>query len=310
MLIFRVLGPLEIETSTRIVRPTGSLQRTLLLTLLTSTQRLVSTGMLIDELWNGQHPDRVENALQAHVSRLRQKLASLEPDAATSRLIAHSSGYELVVGEGELDAEIFANALTDIRARQSGTPPAVTAEALQDALGLWRGPMFGAARGGPRCRAASARYEELRLGALESLIDCELQCGEHARTIPLLRDLLREHPFQERFSQQLMIALYRCGRQAEALDVYRALRFRLMDELGLEPSPRMRDYERAILEQDPMLGRPAQVHVAGPVSAAGPASGVGPVSAVEGKAQPAVRPGGVLSKNLLRTLGREPSIAG
>lgn len=312
MLIFRILGPLEIVTPNRTVRPPASLQRTLLFALLTSTQRMVSTETLIDELWHGVHPERVENALQAHVSRLRQKLASLEPEATEPRIIAHSSGYELVVGEGELDAEIFVRTLEEIRARHDVTPPAVTAEALRAALKLWRGPMDAGAAAGSFCHAASARYEELRLGASEALIDCELRCGEHARIIPAIRDLLWQHPFQERFSQQLMLALYRCGRQAEALDVYRTLRSRLMDELGLEPSPTMRDYERAVLEQDPRLGLPVTAHTRddGSSDVSSEVSVEVSLPAGEQKARPAPRRGEVSGQvHLLRTTSQEPTMA-
>jgi DNA-binding SARP family transcriptional activator len=130
------------------------------------------------------------------------------------------------------------------------------ARELRDILALWRGPVLGGVIDGTAARAGATRYEELRLAALDLLYDCELRSGNHAAVIPELRDMVARHVFKERFYQQLMIALYRSGRQSEALAVYRDLSRRLTDELGLEPSPTMREYERAILDQDPALELP------------------------------------------------------
>ncbi|HEX4725791.1 MAG TPA: AfsR/SARP family transcriptional regulator [Pseudonocardiaceae bacterium] len=257
MLTFRILGPLEISTPARTVRLRGSLQRGLLMVLLANARKIVSTESLITELWADTHPDNVENALHAHVSRLRQRLASYEPSSERSRLITYPSGYQLMVSDEELDACVFAARLDEIGGRRQDDPAAAVPE-LRLLLAMWRGQVFGGLAETPLCMAAGARYEELRLAALELLFDGELCAGNHLRIIPELREVLVEHSYKERFHQQLMIALYRSGRQADALDVYRELRRRLTDDLGIEPSPRMRGYERAVLDHDPVLELPFQ----------------------------------------------------
>lgn len=249
---FGILGPLEIRTEVRSVRLRGALQNRLLLTLLVNADQLVITDNLIGEVWPDIQPDRVENALQAHVSRLRRKLAELEPDSTIPRLVTHTSGYQLIVAPQELDSEVFVRELERIRESREEAPEVAVLE-LRACLNKWRGPVLGGVRGGPICEAATVRYEELRLSALELLFDLELQSGRHARLVSELRQLLAKYPFHERFWQQLITALYRCGRQAEALAVYRQLWNRLTDEFGLEPTPAMRAYERAILERDTSL---------------------------------------------------------
>ena len=259
MLTFRILGPLEMITEAHTLRPKGSLQSALLTTLLANARQLVPTDALIVELWGEEHPSRVENALQAHISRLRRRLSALEPDATESRLVTHASGYQLLVADEELDAADFISGLEEIRGRAHADPSGAVRR-LRDLLDLWRGQAFGSLPLGPIRQAAAARYEESRVAALELLFEQELREGNHARIIPELRELLGRYKFQERFRQQLMVALYRSGRQADALNVYRELWHRLSEELGLEPSPTMRQYERAILDHDPSLhlqARPA-----------------------------------------------------
>src|SRR6266568_6201897 len=260
MLRFCILGPLEIHTATRTVRLRGSIQRRLLLVLLANARKLVLTDNLIGELWPDGAPSRVENALQAHVSRLRQRLMSLEPEHRQRRLVSHPAGYQLLVDDDDLDSGVFILELERITPLAAADPIAA-ADQLRTALALWRGPVLGGHVGGPLCAAAVVRYEESYLAAQELLFDCELSVGNHAKIVPDLRDVLSRYPFQERFWQQLMIALYRCGRQGEALNVYRELWNRLSDELGLEPTPAMRDYERAILAQDPILDLPPSLDV-------------------------------------------------
>jgi SARP family transcriptional regulator, regulator of embCAB operon len=248
---FSILGDCEIRTATRTVRPRGPLERALLVTLLISTRQVVPTAALIEELWAGQYPARVENALQAHVSRWRRRLAALEP-GAPPRLVTHPAGYMLLVQDDELDATIAARQLDQIRLRHWSEPREAVA-ALRSVLGLWRGPALLGVACGPICRAAATRYEELRIAAWELLFEAELRAGHHQSMIPEIQDVLAAHPFHERFWQQFIVALYRSGRQVDALNVYRQLRRRLTEELGMEPSPAMRTYERAILAQDPRL---------------------------------------------------------
>lgn len=252
MMRFSILGDFEIQTPTRIVHPKGSLERVLLVTLLVRMRKVVPIASLIEELWGSQPPARVENALQAHVSRWRRRLGVLDPEMPRPRLITYPAGYQLLVDDDELDASVVTRRLERIRARPGGDPQQTVAE-LRSLLALWRGPALTGIVCGPICRAAAIRYEELLIAAWELLFDAELRAGNHTGLIPEIQDVLARHSFNERFWQQFIIALYRSGRQVDALNVYHKLRQRLTEELGLEPSPAMRYYERAILVQDPEL---------------------------------------------------------
>ncbi|WP_063790251.1 AfsR/SARP family transcriptional regulator [Streptomyces sp. NRRL B-24085] len=246
---FLLLGGLEIraECGSRATFR-SELQRTLMHVLLVSEGKTVSVDALIDELWGELPPSGVVNALQALVSRLRKKLASLERGREASRLIGHPYGYQLVVDEDELDASSFVAAVT--RAQAADGRPCEVVDMLRAALARWRGPVFGGEASGPICRAAAARYEEYRIRALELLFENELARGNHAGILGELREKHAENPLQERFCAQLMIALYRCGRQAEALSSYREMWSRLSEELGIEPSIELRRTEQAILTQE------------------------------------------------------------
>ncbi|KOU38734.1 AfsR/SARP family transcriptional regulator [Streptomyces sp. WM6378] len=252
MLKFQILGKIEIQAADCTVRPKGTLQRALLATFLVSEGHLVPTKTIIDEVWGSEPPDGVENAVQAHISRLRRKLAELEQDSGASRLVTHPRGYRLVLGEEQLDALAFIRGYERLKDAPD-SPPAETSSEIRRVLALWDGPLFGGPVGGLFCKAAAARYEEARLALQERLFDCELEGARYQHVIPELRDHLISNPYQERMHQQLMVALYRAGRQTEALQVYRDLSARLADELGLLPSPAMQAYERAVLEQDPAL---------------------------------------------------------
>lgn len=274
MLSFRILGPLEIVTGTRVLRPRGSKQNALLMTLLASSSQLVSTEALIVELWGDEHPGKVENDLHAHVSRLRRRLSAMEPDTTDSRVVTHVSGYELVVRDEELDAASFIKGLEDLR----GTAHADSAASvgrLRRLLGLWRGRAFGSQERGPILAAASSRYEEHRIAAYQLLFDHELRSGNYSKIIPELRGLLARYEFHEQFWQQLMVALYRSGRQTDALTVYRELEHRLSDQLGLDPSPTMRRYEQAVLDHHPSINRDLQVRLCRSRKLGGPPTSAG-----------------------------------
>jgi DNA-binding SARP family transcriptional activator len=253
VLTFRVLGPLEVTSEKRTIYPKGSKQGTLLAALLANPRQLVSSELLIIELWGEDHPARVENDLQAHVSRLRRQLASLEPAARRSRVVTHISGYELIVDDEELDAARFVTGLDEIRSA-SPTDSVDSAGRLRKLLGCWRGQAFGHLERGPICQAAAVRYEEHRIAAYQLLFEHELRNRNYSRIIPELRGLLTQYEFHEKFWQQLMIALYHSGRQSDALSVYRDLGRRLSDEFGIDLSPTMREYERAVLAHDPFIG--------------------------------------------------------
>jgi DNA-binding SARP family transcriptional activator len=253
---FSILGVMEIEAEGSRAEVQGAFQRTLLVALLVSEGRLVSTESLTYELW-GEHPPRnSENALQAHISRLRRKLKTFEPDRPSERLMSSSSGYRLALADEELDAIQFMRTLREVHS-QPLMDPDEAARKLRWALSLWQSPAFGGPSGGRICQAAATRYEEARHAVLELLYDYELRVGNHTKIIPELRELNESRSLNERLCEQLMVALYRAGRQTDALAVYRRMWSRLNDELGIEPSPTLQRYERAILAHDPLLLRTA-----------------------------------------------------
>ncbi|MEV0262367.1 AfsR/SARP family transcriptional regulator [Streptomyces sp. NPDC050617] len=246
------MGVLQARTSHTTFRIRGGFQRVLIQALLVSEGRVVPVDSLVREIWNDRAPEGVANALQAHVSRLRRWLQALEPGSDGSRLVGYPNGYQLVMDGVGLDAADFVAAVRKA-ATLKGEQPAQAAGLLRAVLGLWHGPVFGGSHGGPLCQAAAARYEEYRLQALELLFDVQMDTGEHAQILGELHEVCTSNPLREKFCQQLMVALYRSGRQAEALNVYQQMRRRLADELGLEPSPPLRTVERAILGHDPAL---------------------------------------------------------
>lgn len=252
MLNFFLLGRMEVHSERGRMGIRGGLQRTLLQALLASEGRIVPEEALIRELWQDAPPDGVSNALHAHVSRLRKKLASLEPDRTSSRLIGNSYGYQIAIDPGELDATSFIWRVKDAE-RILETDPATASAVLRDALRMWHGPVFGGDPGGAICRVAAVHYEEYRIRAMELFFESELALGNHRSILGELRRAHAESPLREGLCRQLMLALYRSGRQAEALETYRRTRRRLTGELGIEPSPQLRRTERAILEHAPAL---------------------------------------------------------
>jgi DNA-binding SARP family transcriptional activator len=240
---FRVLGPLEaVENGDPLSLPVGK-PRALLARLLLGGGRVVATETLIDALW-GEHPPASANKLvQVYVSQLRKVLGR---DAIETR----APGYRVRLDDGRLDLVRF-EALTEAAADSTDTER--RAEILGEALSLWRGPALAEFRAEPFARPAARRLAELRLAALEERIDAELELGRHDRLIGELEALVAEEPLRERPRRQLMLALYRSGRQADALAQYREARRLLVDELGLEPTPALQELERAILRRDAAL---------------------------------------------------------
>jgi YVTN family beta-propeller protein len=260
---FRILGSLEVEVDGRLLKLGGAKQRAVLALLLLHTNDVLSRERLIDELWGASPPDTATTALQVHISQLRKLLGS-------DRIVTRAPGYALRVDSGELDLDRFQS----LTATARGQEPLDAAETLRSALGLWRGSPLADLEGLPFARREQLRLEELRLGALAERIEADLVLGRDAEVVSELEGLVAEHPLRERLRGQLMVALYRSGRQAEALEVYRSGRRLLDDELGLEPGEELKRLERAILEQDPALA-PA---VAG--SQAEPARAVMPTGTV------------------------------
>jgi DNA-binding SARP family transcriptional activator len=255
MLTCRVLGPIEMQADGRAVEIRGAIQRTLLAALLVCGGRQVMTSSLMDELWGEHLPGNAENALQAHVSRLRRRFEKAEPARTTPRLVSLPSGYRLLTDGVEFDAGLFMRAMVEVRSRPDMEPVEVI-ELMRYALSLWRGPTFGGALGGLVCQAAAVRYEECRSAAFGLLFENELLLGRHVQIIAELSELVEAESLNERLCQQLMVALYGAGRQTDALALYRRMRERLTEELGIDPSPALRRVELAILSQDPVLDAP------------------------------------------------------
>lgn len=261
---FWILGQVAAGCGNRRVQFRYGMQCALLAALIAAEGRILSVTCLIDELWGEEPPDSVDNALQAHASRLRRKLQALEPERARPRLVSQTGGYRLDLDGARVDAVAFTQALAEVRVRPD-LSPAEVANRLRPALALWRGPVFGGAAVGLAAQAALARLEAAQMTALELLYDSELQQGQHQHIVPELAALVRSESLNERLCEQLMVALYRCGRQADALTIYQRMRNRMAEELGIDPSPMLRSRERAILSHDPALRlRPDELSLPGP----------------------------------------------
>jgi DNA-binding SARP family transcriptional activator len=240
---FRILGPLEVVERSRALMLGGPRQRALLALLLTRANEVVSTDRLIDELWGAEAPSTAANTLQYHISRLRKTLAP------SDAIVTQEPGYLIRIEPHELDLLRFEQLVEE--AQQAS--PEVAGRLLRDALDLWRGPPLADVAHESFAQAEILRLDELRLGALEQRVDADLALDRHGELVAELERLVRDHPLRERLRGQLMLGLYRSGRQAEALDVYRETRDLLVGDLGIEPGRALQDLEKAILRQDPDL---------------------------------------------------------
>ena len=247
---FRLLGPVEALRDGRSVALGGAKPRALLALLLLHANEVVSRDRLIDALWPDRAPGTAAHSLDVQVSRLRK---AFEPEAL---LLTRSGGYVLEVDGEQIDAHRFERLLEKGRKANAAGDPSGALGALEAALALWRGRALSDLAYEPFAHAEIERLEELRLFALEERIDAELALVRHDTAVSELEALVAKHPQRERLRVQLMLALYRSGRQEEALRVYVETRKRLVDELGLEPGQRLRDLEQAILRQDPALDVP------------------------------------------------------
>ena len=261
---FLILGPLEVRNGEETVRLGAAKQRTLLGVLLLHANATVSTSRLVDELWGERPPATALNLVQGYVHALRKQLGD-------GLVETQAPGYRLRVDPRSLDLREFERLTEEARA----APLAHAVELRRRALALWRGPpLADVVLEGPE-RHTLSRLEELRLTTQIERIEAELELGRHAQVVGELEALVAEHPYQERGTGLLMLALYRSGRQAESLEVYRASRRRLGDELGLQPGRELRDLEAAILRQDAGLAAPTAVR--GPAVAASPLGSDQPV---------------------------------
>ncbi|RFS84548.1 AfsR/SARP family transcriptional regulator [Actinomadura spongiicola] len=252
---FGVLGPLAVWTDDGGLVPVPGLKvRALLADLLVHEGRPVPADRLIDDLWGEALPGNPMGSLSAKVSQLRRVLEDAEP-GARALVESRPAGYLLGAGDARVDARRFQ--LLVEGAREAGEPKE-RAALLAEALGLWRGPAFADLADEPFTRAAAARLEELRLTALEEHAETRLLLGEHGALAGELGDVVGEHPLRERLRAAHMLALYRAGRQNEALEGFERYRTSLADELGLDPGAALSDLQRAILRQDPALDAPTR----------------------------------------------------
>jgi DNA-binding SARP family transcriptional activator/tetratricopeptide (TPR) repeat protein len=273
---FRILGPLEVVADGRPLPLGGAKQRAVLAMLVVQAGRVVSSDRLIEGLWQGRPPDRAGVTLRGYVSRLR---GVLEPkpsrEAAFQVLVTHAPGYVLRVEPGQVDANRFEQLLREGSAALEAGDPGRAAAMLDAGLGLWRGPVLAEFADQPFARGEIARLEQLRLVAVETRIEADLVLGRHAELVGELEALVGQYPLRERLRAQLMLALYRAGRQADALGVYQDVRVLLADELGIDPGTELQRLYEAILVQKPELDwTPPEPIKAAPqrVSSPGPSS--------------------------------------
>jgi predicted ATPase/DNA-binding SARP family transcriptional activator len=272
---FRILGPIEVREDGRVCALGGPKQRALLAALLVRRGEVVATERLIEDVWAGERAGAAARSVQVYVSELRKALGDPE------RIRSEAGGYRLEVAPGELDAESFERLLGEGRRLLASGEAPTALRRLDEALALWRGRPLPDVAYATFALGEISRLEELRVVALEERIDAKLELGRQADVLGELQTLVAEEPLRERPRRQLMLALYRSGRQADALAVYQDTRRALLDELGLEPSPELKELEAAILRQDvsltveppelrarrhlpapatPLIGRTTEVH--------------------------------------------------
>jgi DNA-binding SARP family transcriptional activator len=246
-----ILGPVEVRIDDAPAALGGPRQRAVLAVLAIRPNQVVSVDRLIDDLWEEHPPERAVHTVHVFVSRLRRALSS-----AGERLITRPPGYVLELKADELDADHFERLYKTARAALNAGRAEDAAALLTQAMALWRGPPLADFTYEPFAQGAIARLDELRLNGREELIEAQLAAGRHEQVVSELEFLIREHPFRERPRGQLMLALYRCGRQAQALEAFQEARRTLVEELGVEPGDALRELEEAILRQDPALQAP------------------------------------------------------
>lgn len=250
---FRILGPLEVSRALDDVVPLGGLQqRAVLAVLLLHRGEKISVDRLVDALWEHDPPPTAAKSVQVYVSQLRKALGD-------GLLETSGHSYVLNLVPRQVDVERFEDLVEQGRQQMASGDALTAADSLREALALWRGPALADFVYKAFARSEIARLEELRLAALEERIEADLRVGREAELVAELESLIRQHPLRERLRGQLMLALYRTGRQAEALDNYRVARESLVDEFGLEPGTGLRELERAILNHDPSLDVPARL---------------------------------------------------
>jgi DNA-binding SARP family transcriptional activator len=265
----RILGPLEVRDGERSIALGGAKQRGLLAILLLHANEVVSADRLIDELWGDDPPATAAHTVQVYVSNLRK---ALRQAAGREVVVTRPPGYVVETGPDELDLARFERLVALGQNELGRGDAAAAAAALAEALALWRGQPLADFAYERFAQAAIARLEELRISASEARIEADLALGRHALLVPELQALVAAHPLRERLRSQLMLALYRSGRQADALEAFQEARRALVDGLGIDPGPALQQLERAILNQDPLLEleSPAVIAAGAPTARASP----------------------------------------
>ena len=244
---FQILGPIDVRGEDGAVALGGNKPRAVLAVLLLHANEPVSAERLALALWGEDAPGGAMKTVQVHVSRLRKALGDADVVTTTS------AGYRLRVRDGELDAAEFERLVDGARRLFAANEPQEAATMLRAALALWRGPALAGLAEEPFAAAEIARLEEQRLAALELRVEADLAAGHHAEVVSELQGLVADNPMREQLAVRLMLALYRCGRQTEALEAFAVARRRLVEEIGIEPGPELRDLHEAILRQDATL---------------------------------------------------------
>lgn len=256
----RLLGPVEIQQGGRIISLGGLRQRALLADLAINVGRVVSVSQLIDDLWGDDPPASAPHAIEASVSRLR---SALRAHGAHGSVVTRPPGYSLQIDPQDVDAREFERLAAEGRAYLDRDDASQAADLLRRALALWRGPALADLNGAPLASVAAQRLEAARLLALEDCIEAHLKLGRHRELLGELEALVSTYPFHERFHEQLVLSLYRSGRQGDALAAYRHARDTLGNELGIEPRPELQRLQVAILRHDSALEGPLDGATAG-----------------------------------------------
>lgn len=304
---FRILGSVEVGDGGPAKDLGGLRERTLLARLLLSAGQVVSADRLAEDLWAGDPPPHSTATLRVYISRLRRALG---PGATA--LQTQPPGYRLDLQPGQLDAHRFEALADAARADLAGGRPEAAAARLRQALGMWRGAALSDVADLSFAQADVIRLEEARLTALEDRVEADLACGRHASLASELDGLLASHPLRERLCGQRMLALYRCGRQADALQAYQDLRTRLADELGIDPNPGLQRLHQAILRQEAGLDWPPAgwTQPAAQITAETAAQIAAEAGAAQSAAAgPAERPGSGLPAETTSFIGREAELA-
>ncbi|WP_328902120.1 AfsR/SARP family transcriptional regulator [Streptomyces sp. NBC_00441] len=255
----RMLGQLSARTERASFAPTAGKPRQILAMLAMCPNQVVPVGTLMDELWGTRVTRSSQTTLQTYIVQLRRLLAEALGDGAQDPkdvLVTRQGGYLLQVPRSAVDVQVFEDLAAQGRAAFGRGDNARAAELLGRAVGMWRGPALVDVPRGAALEIEEMRLAESRLGTLELRIDADLRLGREAELITELTALTARHPLHEGLHSQAMVALYRCGRQAQAIEVYRALRARLVGELGVEPSARMQRLHQSVLCADPALDSP------------------------------------------------------